>query len=545
MKKSRILNLMCAVLEIAAILAVLFITAGLIFRYVQYGEENGIRSGASHQESGEAVAAEMETADPARQKNDAGNADPEDLSEQSVQDAENTAANRTVQEKGEAVSEQQTPESNKYNPDIRVQISGGDYTSEYHDVIELTCNAAYTVSEYGSNPASGGSEEYETNQTAEASAEYNQNQTAETSAEYNPNQITASDQDESATKPAEISVKSAGEQFTIEKSGMKEGESICIEPEEGSSLEVLSLDRADGHPYYSGKLYIYCEAEGLALINELPLETYLCSVVSSEMPSDYPLEAQKAQAVCARTYAWNHLEQQGCMDGLANLDDSVMFQVYNNFGCTEKSSEAVAATAGQVLQSQEALYYSTSCLSEQRTNLTTDKAFADFLDEVPSEEEEYDSPWLRWEVTLNISDIIQNLVQQGEGAESAALDALRVTKRAGTGQAQELELICGEESFTIEGEYQIRCILGTGNAEIILMDGSTVSGMQLLPSAFFVLEELDSGNGTVRLKGGGYGHGIGMSQCGAAQMASEGLDYQEILSYYYEEKIVEISNADR
>ena len=51
--------------------------------------------------------------------------------------------------------------------------------------------------------------------------------------------------------------------------------------------------------------------QGLVLINELPLEEYLYSVVPSEMPASYPMEALKAQAVCARTYGYRYLAQPG------------------------------------------------------------------------------------------------------------------------------------------------------------------------------------------------------------------------------------------
>ena len=78
------------------------------------------------------------------------------------------------------------------------------------------------------------------------------------------------------------------------------------------------------------------------------------------------------------------------------------------------------------------------------------------------------------------------------------------------------------------------------------MDGNRESGMELLPSAFFYFrspegEPLQEGSygmkDEMELVGGGYGHGNGMSQCGAAELALKGLDYEEILEYYYYTKI--------
>ena len=82
------------------------------------------------------------------------------------------------------------------------------------------------------------------------------------------------------------------------------GGSVKLLPENPENrLKVLSLTRGQGNPAYRGSLTIYGDENGLRMVNELPLEQYLCAVVPSEMPSSYPQEALKAQAVCARTYA--------------------------------------------------------------------------------------------------------------------------------------------------------------------------------------------------------------------------------------------------
>ena len=104
----------------------------------------------------------------------------------------------------------------------------------------------------------------------------------------------------------------------------------------------------------------------------------------------------------------------------------------------------------------------------------------------------------------------------------------------GDGQGQKLCLSGPEASVTAEGEYQIRKLLGFSQTQYRLRDGSAAQDMQLLPSAFFYADESDlRGCDAVVLYGGGYGHGNGMSQCGAAAMAEQGKDYWEILNYYY------------
>ncbi len=432
-------------------------------------------------------------------------------------------------------------------------------------------------------------------------------------------------------------------EYTVAAGDLLEGETLRLSPGDGGTLTVTSLERADGSPEYAGVLYLYRLEEGLALVNVLPLEEYLYAVVSSEMPSDFPEEAQKAQAVCARTYALlcieesaggNYLDEQWsdqytaaeteseaepetesgtCSENeweteltyaveneinekkIADLDDSVKFQVYNNRKYTESSREAVDATAGVVLSADEVLYYSTSCLSEGRNDLNEEEAFREFLQETPKGGAEYGSAWLRWSVTIPVSRILDKLAEEYE-IWADILDELVVEERSGSGQAGRLRVVADGETLEIEGEYAIRQFLSPDGEEVVLMDGTAVSNLQLLPSAFFYIDadcessgkmdaeelhesdsfdetdleenhelallgervsqgsnESDSFDKTgsegyvgtgfsdnlylegdvVYIYGGGYGHGNGMSQYGAAQMAADGADYTDILEYYY------------
>ena len=83
----------------------------------------------------------------------------------------------------------------------------------------------------------------------------------------------------------------------------------------------------------------------------------------SEMPSFYPLEALKAQAVCARTYAWKQIKEKKLEAYGADVDDSVNYQVYNNIGREKNTTQAVKETKGRILSQHgepiEAYYFST------------------------------------------------------------------------------------------------------------------------------------------------------------------------------------------
>ncbi|MCX7653913.1 MAG: SpoIID/LytB domain-containing protein [Fervidobacterium sp.] len=102
---------------------------------------------------------------------------------------------------------------------------------------------------------------------------------------------------------------------------------------------------------YKGSIeVVYVSAKGFAVINDIFIEEYLCSVVSGEMPSFYHIEALKAQAIAARTYAVEKILSDRRYYSLgANLDDSINFQVYNTQKTSENAIRAVKETAGQIL----------------------------------------------------------------------------------------------------------------------------------------------------------------------------------------------------
>lgn len=88
-------------------------------------------------------------------------------------------------------------------------------------------------------------------------------------------------------------------------------EHIVVIPDSGGKIRVESVNKQYGHPEYRGIFEIDLVDKALHIINELPLEEYLYSVVPSEMPTEYQKEALKAQAVCARSYAIKQMAGKG------------------------------------------------------------------------------------------------------------------------------------------------------------------------------------------------------------------------------------------
>ena len=141
---------------------------------------------------------------------------------------------------------------------------------------------------------------------------------------------------------------------------------IVLSPaEDGGKISLLSVNRSQGTPAYRGSMEIRKTGQGFVVINELPVEEYLYGVVPSEMPVSYPIEALKAQAICARTYVYAHLESPGYGEYGAHVDDSTGYQVYNNTAEKEEAIQAVQETKGEVVRLNGELvdtyYYSTSC----------------------------------------------------------------------------------------------------------------------------------------------------------------------------------------
>ncbi len=103
-------------------------------------------------------------------------------------------------------------------------------------------------------------------------------------------------------------------------------------------------------------------------------------------------------------------------------------------------------------------------------------------------------------------------------------------KREKSGILSEIILVGSEGTIKVKSEYNIRTLLAPINDEVTKQDDSTASKLSMLPSAFFVMDKTGK---NITFHGGGYGHGVGMSQNGVKAMADSGKDYEEIIKHYY------------
>ena len=309
---------------------------------------------------------------------------------------------------------------------------------------------------------------------------------------------------------------------------------------EGEKITISSLQRGYGMPSYRGKLELFKTAEGIVIVNELPLEEYLYAVVPSEMPASYELEALKAQAVCARSYAYNQSRDYAYPEYEAHVDDSTAFQVYGNSKEQESTIHAVNETCGEKIwygdQVATAYYYSTSCGKSASITAWGGEANESnqYLQSISICDEggapyEASLPWYRWTATVP-EQTMSDLIELNTKTDIGTLLNLTITQTGEGGIAQEITAVGTTGKVLVETENKIRQALGGSGYTIEKQDGSSVSSSQLLPSAFISIEKK---NGNYIIYGGGYGHGIGMSQNGANEMAKRGRDYRQILTTFY------------
>ena len=333
---------------------------------------------------------------------------------------------------------------------------------------------------------------------------------------------------------------------------------MIITPDEPEAITIRSIERSQGTPVYSGSLEIKGTPEGLVLVNDLFLEDYLTKVVPSEMPPSYEKEALKAQAVCTRTYAYRQIQGNTYSQYGAHVDDSTNFQVYNNTSANDKSTQAVKETYGKMLFYEdkpiEAFYFSTSCGRTADAGVWgTDSGKYPYLRAVEVKEGgkslgkedndgfesyikredviAYDTsyPMFRWQTDLPAD------VASAQISGAGQIQDMTVTDRGPGGIAGELTVTGTDGTVTIKGQSAIRSALGNPSLIITKKDGGTMTGSATLPSAFIAIEKRTGEDGSLsfHIYGGGFGHGVGMSQNGAQGMAKTGKGYKQILDFFY------------
>ena len=308
----------------------------------------------------------------------------------------------------------------------------------------------------------------------------------------------------------------------------------------GDRITIHSIKRGYGEPSYRGSLDVYPKEGKFIIVNEVLLEEYLYGVVPSEMPASYESEALKAQAICARCYAHNQMKDMSYPEYQAHVDDSVSFQVYNNSKEQESATTAVMETAGEKLWygDRVAMTYFYSTSGGESTSVeawgsklvdTNQYLKGVAISDDNGEAYEENLAWYRWSAQIP-AKTLESLIEKNTGKEIGKLRNVEVTKKGAGGVVLEIQIKGTKDTICVQTENKIRKTLGGDGYKIKKQDGTTIDSMKLLPSAFFDIEKNDD---YFIINGGGYGHGIGMSQNGANELAKAGKNYKEILEFFY------------
>lgn len=334
---------------------------------------------------------------------------------------------------------------------------------------------------------------------------------------------------------------------------------IKLIPKSGE-IQFQSVNRGIGTPSYGGTIEVSLYDEGIVVVNEVGIEDYLKKVVPSEMPSGFNLEALKCQAVCARSYAYTELSNNYYSAYGAHIDDSIQFQVYNNSPRAESTDTAVDETAGQVLSYNgevvKTYYYSTSCGSttdvtlwgnttenypyfvaecvggvDRGLTLTVESEFNTFIKGENEADYDYDCTLYRWSMEESVKEISEGFARS-TGKNVGNITDIEVLKRVNGGAAVKVKVTGDKGETVIDSESAIRAAFGNANVYMNTKSGTTRYAN--LPSTFCVFEKVTEGKKLTGFKitGGGYGHGIGMSQNAANKMA-ESMTYAQILEFFY------------
>ncbi len=285
---------------------------------------------------------------------------------------------------------------------------------------------------------------------------------------------------------------------------------------------------------YRGIIKILPTGQNLSLINIIYIEDYLKGVVPPEIGnrSENEIEAVKAQAVAARTYAMAHLKQYP--DEAYDMRSSIIDQVYEGANVELKLiNRAIEETSGQIIMHNDKFinaYYHSTC-----GGMTDDIEDVWDRKEIPYLKAVADSNACSWSKYFNWNEVftekqLRGRIEQylssdrGRDLRIGRIEDLKIGKRSPGGRVAKLSIRTERDVFRFAKD-RIRWVIGrTSNPDLIL------------PSDRFDVKIDRDGNNNIKkitFSGSGYGHGVGMCQCGAIGLARNEWTYKNILTHYY------------
>src|ERR1035437_261369 len=321
--------------------------------------------------------------------------------------------------------------------------------------------------------------------------------------------------------------------LAMEKSGMNvhlatseasigEWTSVRIEPMDATDAVVVGTEVMGSRPFH-GVIEVQARPRELLAVNVVTENDYLNAVVADEMPSSWPPDALKAQAVVARTYVRKNRGRHRTDD--YDFCDLAHCQVYQGMSKgNSKIRAAVLDTEDQVLTYTGALieaFFHSTCGGrtasvedvwggKARPYLTGQTDFDGITDFCRS------SPDYEWTIQMSKQDLTDMLRPAFEGkVDPGTLQSLEIRSTDPSDRAKEIQIEFSHGSMMITGD------------KFYLLWGRSHRWHQLKSTMF----EISQWNDRIEFRGRGLGHGLGMCQWGAYGRAQKGLGYREILAH--------------
>jgi len=319
--------------------------------------------------------------------------------------------------------------------------------------------------------------------------------------------------------PAEIEVKtSSGNRKWPAGEYRFSNVSQALQVEDQILGNQLTLISVKGPFTWQGRLYngdavLKIIKNQVLLINQLPLEAYLEGVVPKEMPPSWKLEALKAQAVCARSYAYYLLRKSENKD--YDVAATTASQVYGGANAgNDTTKKAVSATRGNILayNGLPVLTYFHSHsggVLEDASQVWSGSAFSYY--QVKNDDISEKVNPIAWQYLVKNEDLLKTL--QKNGFRIQQVTDLAAGEVSPSGRLVTLEITSDGGPLKISAN-SLRMWLGATNVKSVL------ASVQKQPEGYL-------------FEGHGYGHGVGMSQWGAQGMAQNGASCEQILRHYY------------
>ncbi len=309
--------------------------------------------------------------------------------------------------------------------------------------------------------------------------------------------------------------------------------------QEGSD-EVNFIPRGNGsHVRLDGKRYrgivkVLPYGDNVRLVNILYMEDYLRGVVPPEIGprSDDEIEAIKTQAVAARTYAMGHLQQYG--QEPYDMKATTVDQIYEGMESENRLVDrAIEATAGQVVMYHDdyinAYYHSTCGGMTDNIQEVWDKPVQPYLKPVADSGACSWSKYYRWEEDFTEPQLrgrIEQYLSSDRGREIrlAPIEDIAITERTSGGRVSKIVIRTQNDTYRFYKD-RIRWVIGRASSPDLI-----------LPSDKFDVELLRAQRDKItgiKVRGSGYGHGVGLCQCGAIGLARKGWTFDRIIPFYY------------